>query len=305
MSRTEEGFGGGKVILLGEHAVVHGVPAIAAGVRRGVRATAQPAPEDVLHVEPWGRTWRPTQVGDEQLSRAFDHVLAFYDDRPPLRIDVQVELPRGAGLGCSAALGVSVLDAIDKALGVDRSRIALGTRALAWEKFFHGAPSGIDNAVAALGGLLRFQRPSMVSRITPLRTLHLVVGHSGERSSTKDMVAWVARQLRERPVSVNRKLDEVRELVDEAEAALQFGEVLALGQALDRNHRILRDLHLSTPRLEALCRAAKSAGALGAKVTGAGGGGCMVALAEDPDHAIRIADALDADSFIEEVGRAA
>lgn len=305
MPPSATGFGGGKVILLGEHAVVHGVPAIAVGVRRGVTARARPSTEDLLHVEPWGRTLRPAHGGDEPLERALDHVLGHYEERPKLRIDVDVDLPPGAGLGCSAALGVSILDAIDKALDVVRSRDALGALALGWESFFHGAPSGIDNTVAAVGGLLRFQRRSSVRRITSSQTFHLIIAHSGQRSSTRAMVEMVTRQLEEHPVLVNRKLDEIRALVDEAEAALQRGDVATVGRALDCNHGILRTLHLSTPRLDALCRAARTAGALGAKVTGAGGGGCMFALAEDLDHAIRIADALDAESFIEEVGSAA
>jgi len=299
------GFGGGKVILVGEHAVVHGVPAIAAGVRRGVTAIAQCAEEDSLHLEPWGRTFRPDASSDEPLARAFDRILSSYRDRPPLRLDVRVDLPPGAGLGCSAALGVSLLDAVDKALGVQRSRAALGAVALEWERFFHGAPSGIDNIASAMGGVLCFRQGSPVRRISPARALSLVVAHSGQPSNTKDMVALVSQQLAEHPAWARRMLDQVHALVLDAEIALRRGEILALGRALDRNHRILRSLRLSTPRLEELCAAARSAGALGAKITGAGGGGCIVALAGDSDHAIRIADSLDAESFVEEVCRAA
>jgi len=305
MSNTGTGFGGGKVILVGEHAVVHGVPAIAAGVRRGVTSIARPAEEDLLHLEPWGRTFRPDADSEEPLARAFEQVLSSYGDRPPLRLDVRVDLPPGAGLGCSAALGVSLLDAVDKALGERRSRAALGALALEWEKFFHGAPSGIDNIASAMGGLLCFQQASPVRRISPARPFALVVAHSGQGSNTRDMVALVSQQLAERPSWARRTLDEVHALVIEAETALRDGEMLALGRVLDRNHRILRSLRLSTPRLEELCGAARSAGALGAKITGAGGGGCIVALAEDADHAIRIADSLEAESFVEEVGRAA
>ena len=305
MSGTAKGFGGGKVILVGEHAVVHGVPAIAAGIRRGVTTIARRAQEDSLHFEPWGRTFRPDADSEEPLARAFEQILSSYRDRPPLRLDVRVDLPPGAGLGCSAAIGVSLLDALDEALGVQRSRPALGALALEWERFFHGAPSGIDNIASAMGGLLCFQQACPVRPISPARPFSLVVAHSGQRSNTKDMVALVSRQLAERPAWRRRALDEVHALVLEAETALRHGEILALGRVLDRNHRILRSLRLSTPRLEDLCGAARSAGALGAKITGAGGGGCIVALAEGPDHAIRIADSLEAESFIEEVGRAA
>ena len=119
------------------------------------------------------------------------------------------------------------------------------------------------------------------------------------------MVARVSQQLDARPDWARRTLDDVHALVLEAETAIRSGDLRALGGALDENHEILRSLNLSTPRLEGLCRAARSAGALGAKITGAGGGGCMVALATDADHASRIGRALEAGSFVEEVGRAA
>jgi mevalonate kinase len=216
-----------------------------------------------------------------------------------------VGLPPGAGLGCSAALGVALLDAIDKALGVARSRAELGMRALEWERFFHGAPSGIDNAAAALGGLIRFERGHGVSRLSGPIPLHLVVAHSGERSETKDMVAHVTRELDRQPQRTRRRFDEVSALVGQAESAIRRGDTRALGRHLDRNHLVLSALGLSTPKVEALREQAKLAGALGAKVTGAGGGGCIVALAGDAAHATEIARALGADSFAEEVAHAA
>ena len=160
MMNSAMGFGGGKIILVGEHAVVHGTPAIAAGIRRGVSSIAQPADRDSLHIEPWGTTWRPNAESEDPLERAFERILSRYADRPRFRFVVRVALPPGAGLGCSAAIGVSLIDAIDKALGMRRTRAELGAIALEWERFFHGDPSGIDNLASALGGLLCFQRSS-------------------------------------------------------------------------------------------------------------------------------------------------
>ncbi|MBT8468584.1 MAG: mevalonate kinase [Deltaproteobacteria bacterium] len=305
MTNTAMGFGGGKIILVGEHAVVHGTPAIAAGIRRGVSSIARPADQDSLHVEPWGRTWRPNAKSEEPLERAFERILSRYADRPPLRFVVRVALPPGAGLGCSAAIGVSLIDAIDKALGVARSRAELGALALEWERFFHGDPSGIDNLASALGGLLCYRRSSPPRRISPKGSIFLVVAHSGQRSNTKEMVARVSQRLAGSPEWARRALDEVKTLAIDAEAAIRSGDLIALGAVLNRNHEILRSLNLSTNRLEALCREARSAGALGAKITGAGGGGCMVALAAEAEHADRISGALAAESFVEEVGRAA
>ncbi|MEM7135647.1 MAG: mevalonate kinase [Myxococcota bacterium] len=305
MAGSTLGFGGGKVILVGEHAVVHGQPAIAAGVRRGVRARAVLGRRDRLSIEPWGVRVEPNAAASEPLARAFDRALAFQRERPPLEVHADVALPPGAGLGCSAALGVAVIDAVDQYLGVRRDRTDLAKLALSWERVFHGAPSGIDNTAAAVGGLLRFQHGAAVQVVPSSTPFYLVIAHSGERSETKVMVEAVAERRRAEPVETGRSLEQIGHLVDEAEAAIREGNLDSLGRTFDRNHQVLRAFGLSTSKVESLCKAARSAGALGAKVTGAGGGGCVIALARDADHAIRVRDALPVDAFIEELGHAA
>jgi mevalonate kinase len=216
-----------------------------------------------------------------------------------------VDLPPGAGLGCSAALGVAIFDAVDKALGIDRTRAELGDMAFEWERFFHGAPSGVDNAVAALGGLVRFDRQRGASGLSTPTPLHLVIANSGKRSETKQMVARVADQLERQPLRTRRLFEEVRALVRRAQDSILGGDVIALAHCLDRNHEVLRQLDLSTPGVEALRDCAIGAGALGAKVTGAGGGGCIVALAEDAGHAQSIVNAVRNDAFATEIAHAA
>lgn len=288
------------MILLGEHSVVHGSPAIAMGINRGISAVARPADKDLLTVSPWSSRVRPRDKGDEPLERAFAIALSTYSSRPPLRIDVQVDLPSGAGLGCSAALGVAIFDAIDGALCIKRSREELGARVRRWEEVFHGSPSGIDNMTAAVGGLLRYEKGAPLERLSLARPIQIVVAHSGETSKTKEMVSLVASQLASDSARVRGKFDEVSDLVDRAEAALSTGDLPTLGRLLNVNHGILSSLLLCTPRIEELCRLARAEGALGAKVTGAGGGGCIVALAEDERHAERIRDALGSRSFVDE-----
>jgi len=295
------GFGRGKVILLGEHAVVHGFPAIAVGIDRGVTAEATIGRADLLRLAPWGLTIQPDPHGSEPLERAFAAVLATYPERPPLRIDAQVELPAGAGLGCSAAIGVAVLDAIDAALGVQRSREALGAAALVWEQVFHGNPSGVDNTMSAVGGVALFRRGQPLEPLYSNKPLHLVIGCTEEPSSTKEMVASVARQLREEPKRVEGAFEAIESLVRNAKVAIETGDHVGLGQLLDLNHTILSSLMLCTTKLDAMCRAARAAGALGAKMTGAGGGGCMFALAPKPEEARRIRDVLGQGAFIAEV----
>jgi mevalonate kinase len=295
------GFGRGKVILLGEHAVVHGYPAIAVGIERGVRADAAPAEHDLLRLSPWDLTLAPDVKGDEPLERAFAAALALYPARPSLEVSAQVDLPAGAGLGCSAAIGVAVLDAIDEALGVERSRSDLAAAVLAWEKVFHGNPSGIDNTMSAVGGVALYRKDDVLRPLHSNKPLHLVIGYSGESSSTKEMVASVGRQLQSDPKRVTQAFEGIEVLVRNAKLAIEAGDHVALGQLLDLNHTILSSLMLCTTKLDDMCQAARRAGALGAKMTGAGGGGCMFALAPKRNEALRLRDVLGGGSFVAEV----
>jgi mevalonate kinase len=298
------GFGRGKVILLGEHAVVHGHPAIAVGIERGVTATARLAQRDVLRIAPWDLALRPDPASEEPLERAFAAVLECYRNRSSLEVDARVDLPAGAGLGCSAAIGVAVLDAIDELLGVERSRSALGAAALVWERVFHGNPSGVDNTMSAVGGVGLFRKGAPLEPLHSNKPLHLVIGYSGESSSTKEMVDLVARQLHGDPDRVTKAFEDIESLVRNAKFAIEAGDHVALGQLLDLNHTILSSLMLCTAKLDAMCQRARAAGALGAKMTGAGGGGCMFALAAKPEQALRIRDVLGEDAFEAEVSNA-
>jgi mevalonate kinase len=295
------GFGRGKVILLGEHAVVHGRPAVAVGIERGVTAEATRAERDLLRVTPWDLALRADPKGDEPLERAFAAALAMYPERPSLEVSAQVDLPAGAGLGCSAAIGVAVLDAIDQALGIERSRTDLATAALAWERIFHGNPSGIDNTMSAIGGVALYRKGDALQPLRSNKPLHLVIAYSGESSSTKEMVASVSRQLESDPDRVNKAFEGIEVLVRSAKLAIEAGDHVALGQLLDLNHTILSSLMLCTTKLDEMCQTARRAGALGAKITGAGGGGCMFALAPKHDEALRLCDLLGEGSFVAKV----
>ena len=149
-------FAGGKVILFGEHAVVHGRPALAAGIALGVEATATEADADRFTVAPWGVDIGPDR--DHDLARAFRAALDLHADpnRPRYHVHADVGIPGGAGLGCSAAMGVAVIHALDDARGITRDPRDRGEAAMAWERVFHGNPSGVDNMMAAVGGIAQY-----------------------------------------------------------------------------------------------------------------------------------------------------
>ena len=202
-------------------------------------------------------------------------------------------------------MGVSASSALDAYLGIPRTPLERATQTLAWERVFHGNPSGVDNTMAAVGGVALFTRGEPLEPVRVRKPLVLVIGHSGESSETKQMVGLVAQQLEREPERIGQLFDAIAALVRNARLALEAGDLRALGQLMDMNHGLLSALMLSTARLEDLCHAARDAGALGAKVTGAGGGGCMVALAADHGAAHTILAALQslgAESFVTEVG---
>jgi mevalonate kinase len=272
----------GKVILLGEHAVVYGVPALAVGLDRGVEVTVEPASRASIVIGE-----RRAEAGDgSDTARALDALLAVLD-AGPVSARAELELPAGSGLGVSAALGVAVARAV---LGVtresssDAERARVLAAAAAWEGVFHGSPSGIDAAVAERGGCIRFTRGAGIEPVRLARPLPLVVAVAGPPASTKRMVGEVARLRERRPEVVQKAFDAILALVNNARFCLEAGDLPGLGKLMDLNQMLLAGLMVSTQGIERACEVLRKAGALGAKLTGAGGGGVVVGLADgDPE----------------------
>ncbi len=280
------GFGHGKVILLGEHSVVYGNPAIASSLSMGVHAEAQASDgEASLSVEPW-HVRVPSEASDNpQLAKAWQALLAAYPQQEGLCVHAESNLPGGAGLGCSAAMGVALVQALDEWHGITRSPESQVEVSLIWERVFHGNPSGIDNTMAVLGGTARYCREQPLQTLEVGQPLSLVIAHSGVFSSTQAMVDKVAQQRQQQLAAVDALFARISQLVKDAQKALSDGDVQSLGEMMEANHAYLRELGVSADPLDDLCERARQAEAWGAKLTGAGGGGCMIALAREPDHA--------------------
>jgi mevalonate kinase len=275
------GRAGGKVILLGEHVVVYGRPAIAAGLPIGleveVSAGAGPAlasDDPLLAADP-----RPLTLLVEATR------LVGID---PARVVARVrsELPAGRGLGSSAALAVATLRALATAAGrvLDRATELDAGRRL--EAVFHGTPSGIDPAAAALATCFRFVRgePPVVTPLRLAAPLPLVVAFGDRPRSTGAAVGglrarWEADRARHEAL-----FDEVAGVVERGAAAAASGDLPALGRAFDDNQALLERLGVSSDEIAALVAAARRAGALGAKLTGGGAGGAVIALAQQPEE---------------------
>ncbi len=252
----------GKAIVLGEHFVVHGAPALAVPVQgRVVRVAASPEPG------PWRCDPRATPWIEGMLRH-----LGL--DPDAVRIEVDATLPVGAGLGSSAALAVALV----RALGVEATP---EVRRLAHEleKLAHGDPSGVDDTVAAYAAPVWFVRGAAPVPIDAAARLPLWVALTPAGPPTSEAVARVASWRAAAPGRFADIIASAQQIAEAGRVALATGDWAALGRLMSRAQAHLREVGVSTPLLDALCERAVREGAWGAKLTGSGLGGAMIALA--------------------------
>ncbi|TPV95585.1 MAG: mevalonate kinase [Myxococcales bacterium FL481] len=284
----------GKIILVGEHAVVHGYPALAAAVEQRVRLSAEPSAARSTPIELRIPDWDvdlSLDPGDPHpIARASLEVLAA-SDGPVLGWSIRgtSDLPPRAGLGSSAALTVAMARLV---LGPHAPVRSIVDVSLSGEAVFHGSPSGIDSQIAARGGVLRYIRgeePTALRIVTPLR---LVVAPTHIARSTADQVAKVQRKREQFPRCADATLRALADLVDPTETALLRHDTFGLGEIFTMAHHLLSALDVSHPRLDELCQLACNEGATGAKLTGAGGGGSLIAVVPDASAEDQVLHAL-------------
>ena len=283
MNLPARGRAAGKVILLGEHAVVYGRPALAAGLGLGLEVEVT-ASDGALRLE---SDLAALAEDPRPAALAVEAARALGLEPAGLTVRIRSELPAGAGLGSSAALAIGVLRALAAAAGrrlEPDEELALGRRL---EAIFHGHPSGIDPAAAAEtgSGCIRFVRgePPTVTALPTARPLPLVIALGPPRSTGAAVGGLRARWETDR-ARYERLFDQVAAVVEAGARAAEAGDLAALGRAFDENQALLEALGVSAPEVEALAAAARGAGALGAKLTGGGAGGAVIALAAEPER---------------------
>ena len=281
----------GKVILLGEHAVVYGRPALAAPIPLAVEARVVDATDGVqLLIPRWGVEQRVPPVDEHPAGAA--GILALLLKRLALAdramtIEVFPNVPRAMGLGGSSALAVSVIRALDSHFGLGLAPTAVNAFAFECEQAAHGTPSGVDNTLATYGATMLYRGADGTGadvRFTELRLakpLPLVIGLSGKESLTATSVARVAAARRRHPSRYEAIFDQIEAVTLAGADAARDGDLAELGELMNLCHGYLNALQVSTWELEELVHIAKRHGAAGAKLTGGGGGGSIVALCPD------------------------
>ncbi|RFF28783.1 MULTISPECIES: hydroxymethylglutaryl-CoA reductase, degradative [unclassified Wenzhouxiangella] len=290
------GAGHGKIILLGEHAVVYGRRAIAAPIPLAIQARVEDAREGVELIIPrWGVEQRLdfTAKHPQSFARSMARVLeALGLSGRGMRIEVFPNVPRAMGLGGSAALAVAVIRAMDAHFSLGLSDERINELAFECEKVAHGTPSGIDNTLATWGEFMLFRNGEQPQRevIEVAEPLPIVIGMSGVESLTARTVARVREAWKKNPNLYERIFDEIDTLAGNGLDALKTGDYDTLGELMNVCQGLLNAMQVSSWELEELLQVARNNGAVGAKLTGGGGGGSIIALC--PGESARVARAI-------------
>lgn len=287
----------GKAILLGEHFVVYNAPAVALSIPRAVEVEISAHDAFCLAIPQWDLVLHPSKDG-HLLAQALHALLQQLPDVPPALLTARLHLPSGVGLGSSASLGLAILDGLVNHAGLRLTEDERYEQLFAWERVFHGNPSGFDHAAAMRQGLTWFQRhasPCMQSLPIPW-DLRFIVAQIEDGASTKTMVDGVRDWRQDHPDAFETLLRRAQDRVANLMAMItqdhsQTVNRHALGALLSDNQQDLQRIGVSTPALNQACITAQSAGAFGAKLIGAGGGGCILALV-DTDNERDIFNAL-------------
>lgn len=220
-------------------------------------------------------------------------------DRPPaLNLRITSNIPVAAGLGSGAAVSVAAIRALSGFLGRPLPDERVSARAYAVEKIHHGTPSGIDNTVVTYARPVYFQRSSEMEGKSEIETLEvaepfiLVIGDTGVPSPTAVTVGDVRKAFRAEPLVYQQIFEAIEKIVRAGREAIESGHSEALGTLMDENHSLLREIGVSSAKLDMLVEAASAAGALGAKLSGGGRGGNMIAVT-DREMAAEVARALE------------
>ncbi|MDG6909702.1 MAG: mevalonate kinase [Nitrososphaerota archaeon] len=266
-----------KAIITGEHFVVHGAWALAAALPRRVRVEVEPSPRFRVSSDKFSGS----SPALRPIGRVIDAMGKEFSIKPRVKVSVASAVPEGAGLGSSAATMVAAASAFSRLHGLGLGVNEIVKFAMVGERDVHGNPSGIDPNICAHGGVLMFRTGHQPRRVHLKWPSSLIVAYSGRQRSTKGQIGKVALTKEERPDLFNMLTDSIGWLSESAADMLVQGDGPGLGRLLTLNHVVLRSMGVSNDTLDEMVDALCSLGCHGAKLTGAGGGGSVVAVAPE------------------------
>ena len=300
-----KGSGFGKVILFGEHFVVHGVPGIVSAIDSTNDAEVKKATKGITIQDVRKAAKGYAEEKKMQQLESIDRIIKAMGIEPKtvaFTIILGGTLPGFSGLGASAASSVAIARAIAEEYGKKFSDEKINEIAYEAEKAYAGTPSGIDNTAATFGGLLWFKKnieggQNTIEKLHIKTPAEIVIGSTGVVANTKAMVEGVTERKRRNPEKYDALFEQAEALALIGRKALHEYNLMKVGELMNDNHSLLQEIEVSHKKLDHLVNIARKQGAYGAKLTGGGGGGCMVALTPGKELQERVAKAIENEGY--------
>jgi mevalonate kinase len=299
-----KGYGFGKVILFGEHFVVHGIPGVVSAIDSTTDAEVVKITQGIEIRDERKGSKGYAEEKKLQQKESINRMLNIMGlpVNTAIKIWLGGTLPGFSGLGASAASSVAIARAISEEFKLELSDKRINEIAYEAEKAYAGNPSGIDNTAATFGGLMWFQKrsldnPDVIQKLDIQKPVEIVIGSTGKVANTKAMVEGVAERKRLNPQKYKSIFKRAEQVSVEGKNALLEFDLKKVGQLMDENHQLLQEIEVSSKELDILVKISREKGALGAKLTGGGGGGCMIALTPGKDLQERVASEIEKEGF--------
>lgn len=303
MHMKGEGIGFGKAILFNEHFVVYGVPAIVSAIGKYTVAKASPydKPEiklrDNRDATP-GYKENKLEQQQDSLNRIVKKMNLDFSNGG-VEIELAGTLYAASGIGASAASCVAIARALSEYYNLNLSDEEINEIAYEGEKGYHGTPSGIDNTASTYGGLIWFEKKdqNIIERITLQNPIEIVIGNTGKVANTTAAVAGVRERKERNPEKYQQIFNRAENIAYLAKRALLDEDYHEIGKLMNENHKLLQQIEVSSKELDFLVKLAREHGAYGAKLTGGGLGGNIIALTPGRDLQEEVANAIEKEGF--------
>jgi mevalonate kinase len=299
-----EGIGFGKAILFNEHFVVYGVPAIVSAIGKYTVAKAHPFSENRLELidnrnaTPGYKSDKKDQQQDS-IRRIIEKMNLDFSKNEGVEVELAGTLYAASGIGASAASCVAIARALSEYYQLDLSDDDINDIAFEGEKGYHGTPSGIDNTASTFGGLIWFEKkePQVMERIDLQNPVEIVMGNTGKVADTTAAVAGVRQRKEQHPEKYDEIFKRAENIAYLAKQAFFDEDLHEIGKLMNENHKLLQQIEVSSKELDFLVKLAREYGAFGAKLTGGGLGGNIIALTPGRKLQDEVANAIEKEGF--------
>lgn len=301
----------GKVILTGEHSVVYGYPALAAALDLRCNVKSQFREDKLISIHSKDLNFHLQYTENEVIGvksmkfpgKRFDNIVLaivntqkFLEKENGVDLEITSQIPVSAGLGSSAAVVVATIASIANLYDAKLEKDKISQIAFESEKVTHGKPSGIDNSIATYGGVLKFENGT-ITHMKLTESIPILIGNTKVPRNTKQLVEKVGNNKKTKSKIIEPILNTMGVLVEEFETAVKNNDITKIGELMDINQGLLDSIGVGHSSLSEFIWKSRDSGAIGAKLTGAGGGGCMIALAPNKEKQRKIKETLEQASY--------